>query len=194
MVFVQVVSRKCVPREAGHISLQQGRRSQPKGSSRSLYVQLFQTSGESCCLPSRCPTITSPQIDALLPNVRPKDSRKQLIDKFLFSLHACLSNLPSVEPLHPLVASRALSEGLFLSRAKKRSLKNRDVTPPQIITVPYPLPVPTEDANWKVAFDKPANMAIVGSWINNVSVKRTDDEPWIIDVVVEMPPARLSSE
>jgi hypothetical protein len=36
------------------------------------------------------------------------------------------------------------------------------------------------------------NISIVGSWINNVAVKRTDDEPWIIDVAVEMPSARLS--
>jgi U3 small nucleolar RNA-associated protein 22 len=58
-------------------------------------------------------------------------------------------------------------------------------------SVPYPLPTPTEDANWKVAFEKPANITIVGSWINNVAVKRKDDEPWVVDVVVEMPSARL---
>ncbi len=139
-------------------------------------------------------TFTSPQIDALLPNVRPKDSRKQPIDKLLFSLHACLSSLPSIEPLHPLAASRALSEGLFLSSAEKHSSRNGNATPLQIVSVPYPLPVPTEDANWKVAFDRPANITITGSWINNVAVKPTDDEPWVIDVAVEMPSARLSLE
>jgi hypothetical protein len=46
----------------------------------------------------------------------------------------------------------------------------------------------------KVAFDRPANIAVFGSWINNVAVKHTDDEPWVIDVAVEMPSARLSSE
>jgi U3 small nucleolar RNA-associated protein 22 len=137
-------------------------------------------------------TFTIPQIDALLPNVRPKDSRKQPIDKLLFSLHACLSSLPSIEPLHPLAASRALSEGLFLN--EKHSSRNGNATPLQIVSVPYPLPVPTEDANWKVAFDRPANIAIVGSWINNVAVKPTDDESWVIDVAVEMPSARLSLE
>jgi U3 small nucleolar RNA-associated protein 22 len=143
---------------------------------------------------SFCLTFTSTQIDALLPNVRPKDSRKQLIDKLLFSLHACLSSLPSIEPLHPLAASRALSEGSFLSSSEKRSSRNGIATPLQATSVPYPLPVPTEDANWKVAFDRPANIAVVGSWINNVAVKHTDDEPWVIDVAVEMPSARLSSE
>jgi U3 small nucleolar RNA-associated protein 22 len=143
----------------------------------------------SCCL-----TFTSTQIDALLPNVRPKDSRKQLIDKLLFSLHSYLLSLPSIEPLHPLAASRALSEGLLLSSSEKRSSRNGNATPLRITSVPYPLPVPTEDANWKVAFDRPANIAVVGSWINNVAVKHTDDEPWVIDVAVEMPSARLSSE
>ena len=140
------------------------------------------------------PHFTSTQIDALLPNVRPKESRKQLIDKFLFSLHACLSSLPSIEPLHPLAASRAPSEGSFLSSSEKRSSRNGNTTPLQTTSVPYPLPVPTEGANWKVAFDRPANIAVVGSWINNVAVKHTDDEPWVIDVAVEMPSARLSSE
>ena len=75
--------------------------------------------------------------------------------------------------------------------AEKRSLRNGNATPLQTTSIPYPLPVPTEDANWKVAFDRPANIAVVGSWINNVAVKRTEDEPWVIDVAVEMPSARL---
>lgn len=158
-------------------------------SSFKLQVSLAVRFFVSCCL-----TSTSTQIDALLPNVRPKDSRKQSIDKVLLSLYACLSSLPSIEPLHPLAASRALSDGLFPSRAEKRYLRNGNVTPLQTISIPYPLPVPTEDVNWKVAFDKPANIAIVGSWINNVAVKRTDDEPWVIDVAVEMPPVCLFLE
>lgn len=158
-------------------------------SSFKLQVSLAVRFIVSCCL-----TSTSTQIDALLPNVRPKDSRKQSIDKVLLSLYACLSSLPSIEPLHPLAASRALSDGLFPSRAEKRYLRNGNVTPLQTISIPYPLPVPTEDVNWKVAFDKPANIAIVGSWINNVAVKRTDDEPWVIDVAVEMPPVCLFLE
>ena len=74
---------------------------------------------------------------------------------------------------------------------KKSSQRDGPAKSSQIISVPYPLPTPTEDANWKVAFEKPANITIVGSWINNVAVKRKDDEPWVVDVAVEMPPARL---
>ena len=62
----------------------------------------------------------------------------------------------------------------------------------QTISVPYPLPTPTEDVNWKVAFEKPVNIAIVGSWINNLAVKRKDDEPWVVDVAVEMPSVSIS--
>lgn len=134
-------------------------------------------------------------MDALLPKVRPRDSWKQSLDGFLLSLHACLSSLPSIEPRHPLAAARALSDGSILSnmsRKEKHSRENGTATSLQTVSVPYPLPAPTEDANWKVAFEKPANIAIVGSWINNVAVKRTDDEPWVIDVAVEMPTACLT--
>jgi U3 small nucleolar RNA-associated protein 22 len=146
-----------------------------------------------CLLLPQC--YASPQIDALLPNVRPKDSRKPPLNKLLFSLHAFLSSLPSIEPQHPLAAARALSDDslpLFSSGREKRSRRDGTVTSLKTIVIPYPLPAPTEDANWKVAFEKPTNISIVGSWINNVAVKRTDEEPWVIDVAVEMPSARLS--
>jgi U3 small nucleolar RNA-associated protein 22 len=139
----------------------------------------------------------SPQIDALLPNIRPKDSRNPQLNKFLFSLHAFLSSLPSIEPQHPLAAARALSDNslsLFSSGREKHSRLDGTVASLRTIAVPYPQPPPTEDANWKVAFEKPVNISIVGGWINNVAVKRADEEPWVIDVAVEMPSACLSSE
>ncbi|KAI0300071.1 Nrap protein [Multifurca ochricompacta] len=111
------------------------------------------------------------QIDALLPNVRPKCLRKQLLDSFLFSLHAYLSSLP------PLILS-------IRWQPSRRDGKSATLG---IVSIPYPLPVPTEDANWKVAFEKPANITVVGSWINNVSVKSKDDQPWVVDLAVEMP-------
>ncbi|KAI9438492.1 Nrap protein [Lactarius indigo] len=130
------------------------------------------------------------QVDALLPNVRPKDSRKPPLERFLFSLHAYLSSLPSVEPQHPLAAARALAEGTPLSNnsgKKKGTRRDGTGSSSQIIFVPYSSPAPTEDVNWKVSFEKPSNIAIVGSWINNVAVKSPDGEPWVVDVAVEMP-------
>ena len=91
-----------------------------------------------------------------------------------------------------MAAARALTEGTLLSNnpgKKKGSSRDGTSPPSQIVFVPYPSPTPTEDANWKVSFEKPSNIAIVGSWINNVAVKSPDGEPWVVDVAVEMPPA-----
>jgi U3 small nucleolar RNA-associated protein 22 len=53
--------------------------------------------------------------------------------------------------------------------------------------VPFPMPLPTEDTNWKVAFEPPTDLTLVGSWANNLSVKGRDGKRFIIDVAVEMP-------
>ncbi|KAI0317967.1 Nrap protein [Amylostereum chailletii] len=129
------------------------------------------------------------QIDALLPNVRPKESRRAALDRFLLSLHACLSSAPSIPPEHPLQAARNLQEGaLVQGKAKSKSDKGKaKVLTISPIVVPYPLPRPTDDSNWKVAFEKPSDITLVGSWANKVSVKAKDDEPWWVDVAVEMP-------
>jgi U3 small nucleolar RNA-associated protein 22 len=76
-------------------------------------------------------------------------------------------NLPSVAPQHPLDASRRLLK------------KN--------VSIPYSLPLPTEDTKWKVAFEKPSDITLVGSWANKVSVKAKDDVPYGVDLAVEMP-------
>ena len=103
----------------------------------------------------------------MLPNVRPKTSRQPPLDRFLLSLHAFLLKLPSIPPQHPLEAARdLLREG---------------------VAVPYSLPLPTEETNWKVAFEKPAEIVLVGSWANKVSVKAKDGKKFGVDVAVEMP-------
>ncbi|EAU86967.1 pre-rRNA processing protein Utp22 [Coprinopsis cinerea okayama7 len=107
------------------------------------------------------------QIDALLPNVRPKASRIPPLEKFLLNLHTFLLKIPSVSAQHPLEASKGL-------------LKKG-------IAVPYCLPLPTEETNWKVAFEKPSEITLVGSWANKVSVKPKDDLHYGVDVAVEMP-------
>lgn len=92
------------------------------------------------------------------------------MERFLHSLHSILLALPSVKPQHPLEAS-------------KRLLKKG-------VAVPYPLPVPTEDTNWKVAFEKPSEIAVVGSWINKTCVKGRDGSRFGIDLALEMPKVR----
>ncbi|KAF7441237.1 hypothetical protein PC9H_001586 [Pleurotus ostreatus] len=107
------------------------------------------------------------QIDALLPNVRPKASRIPPLERFLLALHTFITSLPPISAEHPLVAARKM--------AKKG------------IAVPYPLPQPAEDTNWKVAFEKPSEITLVGSWANKLSIKGRDGRSFSVDLALEMP-------
>ncbi|KAJ7510322.1 Nrap protein [Mycena galericulata] len=109
------------------------------------------------------------QIDALLPNIRPKPARIPPLDRFLQVLHGVLMGLAPVAPQHPLEASRKLIR--------------------KAISVPYCLPQPTEDTKWKVAFETPSDITLVGSWPNKISVKGKDGSKFGIDLAVEMPPS-----
>lgn len=75
--------------------------------------------------------------------------------------------LPSVSAQHPLEAARILLK------------KN--------VSVPYALPLPSEETNWKVAFEKPSDITLAGSWANKISVKSKDGVKFGVDLVVEMP-------
>jgi len=55
------------------------------------------------------------------------------------------------------------------------------------VAVPFSLPLPTEDTNWKVAFEPPSEINLVGSWANKVSVKPKDGQKFGVDLAVEMP-------
>jgi U3 small nucleolar RNA-associated protein 22 len=107
------------------------------------------------------------QVDALLPNVRPKISNAAPLERFLFELHSFLKAIPSISPEHPLQASRRLLR--------------------KGIATPYCLPLPTEETNWKVAFEPPSDISLVGSWANKLSVKAKDGITFGVDLSVEMP-------
>ncbi|KAJ7183097.1 Nrap protein [Mycena filopes] len=107
------------------------------------------------------------QIDALIPNVRPRASRTAPLDRFLQALHGVLMASTPVAPQHPLEAARKLI---------KRG-----------VAVPYCLPQPSEDTNWKVAYEKPSDITMVGSWPNKISVKGKDGSKFGVDLAVEMP-------
>jgi U3 small nucleolar RNA-associated protein 22 len=79
--------------------------------------------------------------------------------------------IPSTTPQHPLEAARKL-------------LKKG-------VAVPYSLPLPTEETKWKVTFDPPSDIIVVGSWPNKVSVKPKDDQKLGVDLAIEMPDVRL---
>ncbi|KAI0828573.1 Nrap protein [Trametes gibbosa] len=107
------------------------------------------------------------QIDALLPNVRPKYKQSQPLDDLLISIHKVLATLPSIPPQHPLHASRSLSE--------------------EGIKVPYVHPLPTDEANWKVAFERPSEILVVGSWVTKTAVKANDSIKYAVDLALEIP-------
>ncbi|KAL5504875.1 UTP22 [Sanghuangporus vaninii] len=106
-------------------------------------------------------------IDVLLPNVRPKESRIRPLDEFLRLLYAALMCLSPIPPSHPLVASRNLT---------KRG-----------IAVPYPPPQPSEETAWKVAFEKPSDIVLIGSWATKTGAKSSSSASWTVDIAVEMP-------
>ncbi|KAF7327497.1 Mannose-6-phosphate isomerase [Mycena kentingensis (nom. inval.)] len=107
------------------------------------------------------------QIDALLPNVKPKESRIPPLDRFLLALHTFLSNLSPVPAQHPVNAADKLI---------KRG-----------VAVPYAIPQPTKDTNWTVAFEAPSDITVVGSWPNKLGVKGKDGARFGVDLAVEMP-------
>lgn len=111
--------------------------------------------------------LLSPQIDALLPNVRPNPSKIPPLETFLLTLHSAIMAIPAVAPQNPLEASRRL--------IKKG------------VSVPYSQPLPTEETNWTVAFQSPLEINLVGSWANKLPVKGRDDVRFGIDLAVEMP-------
>ena len=103
-------------------------------------------------------------------SVRVKDTNPSLppLERFLHTLHAHLMNSKSVSARQPLQASREL-------------LKHG-------ISIPYALPLPTEDSNWTVAYEKPGNVLVAGSWATKSGVKsRDNDIRWTVDLALEMP-------
>lgn len=74
-------------------------------------------------------------------------------------------SLPPSPPVHPLEASRVLHS----------------------VRVPYSSPYPTERSGWKLSFEKPTEITIIGSWQNNLSVKGNDGVNWTVDLALEMP-------
>ncbi|KAG8936688.1 hypothetical protein FRC02_000146 [Tulasnella sp. 418] len=107
------------------------------------------------------------QIDALLSSVRPTADSRLSLEGTLVELHKLLLSLPMVEPQYPYQAARHLEEiG---------------------IAVPFPVPRPMDGAKWRVAFEKPADIKVVGSWGSKVSIKQPDGRGFGVDLCLEMP-------
>jgi len=107
------------------------------------------------------------QVESLFPPVRPKASTQQKIEPFLMSLHEHLRSLPSNPPQHPLHAFK--------------KLRKLGVCP--LLTHPPP----TQETKWKVAFEPPSEIQLVGSWPNQLTVVGRTAHAFYVDLAVEMP-------
>ncbi|KAF8513050.1 Nrap protein [Gautieria morchelliformis] len=122
------------------------------------------------------------QLDLMLSTVRPNKSRIPALERTLQKLYTHLTSLPSISPVHPLEAPDALPS--LISHNKQ----GRHSTPvSSSIAIPYPLPIPPQSTAWKVAFEPPEIINVMGSWPNNFSVRKPDGTPFSVDLVVEMP-------
>ncbi|CUA70802.1 U3 small nucleolar RNA-associated protein 22 [Rhizoctonia solani] len=107
------------------------------------------------------------QLEEFLREVSASESQRSTVEKFLMTLHEHLMNLPSIAPCKPP------------TMIEKR------------IAVPYPAPLPSQDSQWTVSFERPSNIQLVGSWANGVAVRGNDHTGFSIDVGVEMPSSLL---
>jgi hypothetical protein len=83
------------------------------------------------------------------------------------SLHEHLRSLPSISPQQPLHAFK---------RLKKLGVR-----------VLLTQPVPTEETKWKIAFEPPPEIQIVGSWPNQLTVIGRAERAFYVDLAVGMP-------
>ncbi|CAE6446111.1 unnamed protein product [Rhizoctonia solani] len=103
------------------------------------------------------------QLEQLLREVSANESQKSVVEKVLMTLHEHLMNLPSISPCKPPTT------------IKKRT------------SIPYPPPLPSQDSQWMVSFERPSNIQLVGSWANGIAVRGNDKTGFSIDLAVEMP-------
>lgn len=60
----------------------------------------------------------------------------------------------------------------------------------QGVAVPSVFPLPSPDVKWKVAFEPPREICVVGSWGNGIAVKKQSGSRFSVDLSMEMPEVR----
>ncbi|CDR88588.1 uncharacterized protein SPSC_04415 [Sporisorium scitamineum] len=109
------------------------------------------------------------KVDEMLPEVRPAYHKASALETVLRRLHQLFE---AASPITPLPAGEAIkSFQKHTSRSKVR--------------IPFPDPAPKTDANYKLGFEKPSAMHLVGSWPLKSAAKRPEGVD--IDVVAVMP-------
>ena len=108
------------------------------------------------------------KIDEMLPEVRPAYTKAGALELALRRLH---TTFEGIKPIEPSSIPDALKK---LEKRSKGSIK-----------VPFPDPAPKDGAQYKLAFEKPAGMHLVGSWpLKSAAIKPDGVD---VDVAVVMP-------
>ncbi|KAI5247142.1 Nrap protein [Aureobasidium subglaciale] len=108
------------------------------------------------------------QVDQMLQNMRPRQgAREAAAGEALHSIKKQIDSMPTREPLPLLDAERDM-----IKKSK--------------VAIPFPEPRPAHDVKYKLAYEKPQNINVVGSFPLKLSL-RDRHAPLSIDMLVTMP-------
>ena len=106
------------------------------------------------------------EIEELLTKVRPHHSQPARVEDLLEKLMRAIESIPSREAL-------PVSEAIHVQHTSHG------------VSIPFPEPRPAHDAKYKLAYSKPSNMIVIGSYDRNTTI-RSGRQP-SVDLAVEMP-------
>lgn len=109
------------------------------------------------------------QIEEMLNNVRPPYHRQSPLETALRRVHELFSSISPIQP-QPISDAQQAIQNLY---------------PSSHVHIPFPDPQPTSSANYKLAFQPPTQMQIVGSWPLKSATLRP--EGFDVDLAVVMP-------
>ncbi|SJX63609.1 uncharacterized protein SRS1_14361 [Sporisorium reilianum f. sp. reilianum] len=109
------------------------------------------------------------KVDEMLPEVRPAYQKSSALETVLRRLHQLFE---AASPIAPLPAGEAIKS------FQKRTSGSK-------VRIPFPDPAPKTDANYKLGFEKPSAMHLVGSWPLKSAAKRPEGVD--VDVAAVMP-------
>ncbi|THX96884.1 Nrap protein [Aureobasidium pullulans] len=108
------------------------------------------------------------QVDQMLQNIRPRQGKREATAaEALHKLKKQMDAIPNREPLPLLEAERDM-----IKKSK--------------VAIPFPEPRPAHDVKYKLAYEKPQNINVVGSFPLKLSL-RDRQAPLSIDMLVTMP-------
>ncbi len=109
------------------------------------------------------------KIDEMLPEVRPAYNKASALETVLRRLHELFEALSPIDPL-PV--------GEAIKSFQKRTSGSK-------VRIPFPDPAPKIDANYKLGFEKPSAIHLVGSWALKSAAKRPEGID--VDIAAIMP-------